>query len=753
MSADLPASHLPPRRRPSQQPDRRASSRAPADDELVGLGTEELRLAYRTAASSRVLESMIVRLASRGEVRFATWGTGEEVHAVATALAFDHAANPARFGLAPHYRSGCLMSMWCTLRGVTDFQRQVLRQQLSRATDQQTGGRQMVYHLTFPEAGILPVQSPVGMQLGKAAGYAMGYKLGGATDAVVVAVIGDGTTAEGDLHDAMNAASVWKLPLIVMITDNNVAISTRPQEGRGIVDFAAYAQAFGLRHVSCDGRDFADVYRATLTASHHARTHQQGVVLHVHSLPRLNGHSSAADMTFDLDQPDPLLSFGRQLVDRGILNAEDVPVRRAGQRGRDFFAHHDLGRIMQEESVRLQALIDQVRAEPEPQPDAVERHVYPAFPSVAEAPCGGQTNISYAAAVRSALHQIITHRGGVVWGQDVARLGGVMTATAGLAARHPDRVIDAPLNEPLIVGAACGAALHHDIIALPEIQFADYSLNTLHWLVYLGGMYWSTNGTVSAPVILRMPTDPFGGGAIYHSMSVDGYFTAVPGLVIVMPATSWDAYGLLLTAADYAGPTVVLEPKWLYRRALGPAFPGEPTQADEIAALKKTIRGGGVLDLPAEVRVPFSSAAIRRQGDDVTVVAWGRAVWTALAAADELAANGIETEVIDLRTLVPPDLDTVLASVQRTGRLLVAAEDRPFAGFARAIQGAVVERLPGTPSAAVGQKNLPGIAQSPVLEDATVLGSHDIVSAVRALRSARPDDRAWCWVPRRYECD
>ncbi len=715
------------------------------------LSAKELRRAYRVAVSSRSMESIIVRMASRGEVKFATWGTGEEVFAVAAALALDKAVDPERFALAPHYRSGCLMTMWCELRGVDDFQRTVLRQQLSKATDAQSGGRQMVYHVALPEAGILPVQSPVGMQLGKAAGYAMGYKLRGTTGAVVMAIIGDGTTAESDLHEALNAASVWGLPLLVVVTDNGVAISTKPHEGRGIVDFDAYARGFGMRGFACDGRDFGDSYRTMFEAAKFARDEQRGAILHVHHLPRLNGHSSAADMTFDLGQDDPLLSFGQELVDRGVLEEGDIVTRRTGTSGRDYFTHHDLGEIMQAETNRIGAMLEGIRGEPDPDPARLDDFVYPAFPTVREPSHVGQTCVSYAGAVRAALDHIIEHRGGVVWGQDVARLGGVMTATAGLAARHPGRVIDAPLNEPLIVGTACGASLHDDIIALPEIQFGDYSLNAMHWLVYLGNMHWSTVGTQASSMILRMPTDPFGGGAIYHSMSVDGYFTAIPGLVVLMPSTSLDAYGLLLTASEYAGPTVVLEPKWMYRQSLGPAIPGEPTAADDIQALKKRLMRGDVPALSSDVRVPFSRAATRRDGDDVTIVAWGRAVWTAMAAARTLATRGIEADVLDLRTLVPPDLDAVLDSVRRTGRLIVAAEDRPFAGFVRTIQGAVVEALPGTPTAALGQRNLPGIPQAAVLEKATVLSELDIVDAAEALLDERASTGAgWSWIPRRY---
>jgi 2-oxoisovalerate dehydrogenase E1 component len=711
----------------------------------------ELRQAYQVGVRSRALEEHIVRLASRGELKFAIWGPGEEIHGTATALALSKVVDPKHFGMVPHYRSGCLCSMWCELNGKHDFTLSILRQQFSKDTDPMTRGRQMVYHVEMTEVGILPVQSPVGMQLGKAAGYAKGFSAKGITDGVALGIVGDGTTAEGDMHDTMNAASVWHLPLITMVTDNGIAISTRPEEGRGIKDFEAYAKGFGMRHFACDGRDFWDVYNTTYEAARYVRDEQRPVLLHVHHLPRFNGHSSAADMTFDLNQQDPLIAFGETLAKDGILEKGQLLQRKKGE-GRDFFAHHELGAIMDAENETIKAMLDQVRKEPDPPTDSVAENIYPPFPDVEEHPAEGTTNITYAGAIRAALAHIVERKGGVIWGQDIARLGGVMQATAGLQKRFPDRVFDTPLNEPLILGTACGAGLHEGVVALPEVQFGDYALNTFHWLVHMGNLYWTTNGHSKFATILRTPVDPFGGGAVYHSMSLDGYITPIPGLVVIMPSTSWDIYGLLLTAADYGGSVVCLEPKWMYRQTLGPAFPGEPTDADGIQALKKAIMRGDIPEIAPELRVPFGKAAVRRSGKDITIVSWGRAAWTSLRAADALAKDGIDAEVIDLRTLVPPDLETVYESIGRTGRLVVAAEDRSFAGFVRSIQGHAVEKFPGLPSKAIGQKNIPGIAQSLLLEEATVLTDEDVVHAVHEVLEIKGGGGGggWAWIPPRY---
>lgn len=729
------------------------------DETIENLTDAELRFAYRCATRSRTMEEYFVRLVSRGEVKFSIWGPGEEIHGAATAMALHKACERDRVGMVLHYRNACLATTWAELNGYPTMTLDLVRQQFSRATDPMTGGRQMVNHFDHPEFALLPVQSPVGMQLGKAAGYAKGYKLKGIDDGLAMAIIGDGTTAEGDLHDAMNAASVWQLPLIIMVTNNRVAISTEPHEGHGIKSMRTYAAAFGFEYAECDGRDFQDCYDTMLRSATYVRDEQKPLLFLVDQLPRLNAHSSAADPSFVLDQPDPILSFGKKLVEKGVLNEDDI-VRRIDGEGRDYFAHHEPGNIMSEQIGDMKQMIEQVRGEPEPEPESIFDHIYPPFPEVEEAQVSGRTAISYAGAIRAAASNIISNYGGVLWGEDVARLGGVMTATAGLKARHPDRVIDTPLNEPLIVGTAVGAGMHDDIVAMPEIQFADYSLNAFHWIVYMGNIYWTSAGTQKSSVILRMPVDPFGGGAVYHSMSVDGYFTPIPGLVVIMPSTSFDAYGLLMTAAEYGNTVVCLEPKFAYRQSLGPAFPGEPTDEAEIAALKKSIMRGEIPDIDPTVRVPFSKAAIRRSGGDVTIVAWGRAVYTSLDAAERLAEDGLEAEVIDLRTLVPPDLDAVYASVEKTGRLVVASEDRPFAGFVRSIQGHVVERFEGVPTRAIGQKNVPGIGQSLQLEEATILERHDVETAVREVieaksagspvASVRGDAPGVAWIPPRY---
>ena len=389
------------------------------------------------------------------------------------------------------------------------------------------------------------------------------------------------------------------------------------------------------------------------------------------------------------------------------------------------------------------------------------------YPVVSEAPRSGRrTIISINGAVRAAMGAILRNNPMTwIYGQDVGSKGGVMQATKGLYEDFPRQVRDAPINEPFIIGSAIGFALHEGATALPEIQFSDYSLNTLHWLVYLGNLLWTSNGTARANVIVRLPVEPLHGGAVYHSMCMEGFYASIPGLTIVAPTTSRDMYGLLRSAADYSGPVVVFESKGLYRMTLGDAFPNEPTDAEEVRKLKRAIAFEGHRpDLPDDFRVPLGKADVLRAGTDLTLVTWGRCALFAREAVATLAEQGVSVELIDLRTIVPPDLDTVRRSVDKTGRLLVAHEDRVFASLGREIQGAMIESFGERQIATrvVGQEPVPGMPQNVGLEDALAMNPARVLAAAHQVLAQRigasaPTERAAArsdgpilWTPNRH---
>ena len=533
----------------------------------------------------------------------------------------------------------------------------------------------------------------------------------------------------------------WRLPLLIIVTNNNVAITVSPEDGRGIRDYGQYAGAFGVDHFTCDGHDFVDTYQVTRRAAASVLDTGKSALL-VASVPRLMGHSSSSGGQFEYDERDPLLEFGAWLVDKGILPAQAVFNRGEIDRRKSYFEVHQLGPLMEASVDKVREAFSQARQEPIPSVEAgdVWRHAHAPFPEVEEPSVDlrSTTRIQVNEALNLALDRILASGHAAIWGQDVGARGGVFKVTQGLIEKYPDQVRDAPINEPMIVGTAMGAGFHKELALLPEIQFGDYTLNCLHWFVHLGNIYWATNGQTPVNVTIRTPVDPVLGGALYHSMSVDGFYGNIPGLVITIPSCAYDAYGLLRTAADYPGPVLQLEPKRLYRMKLGPALPGEPEDPKVLQEARRT----GAIPTFDDYRIPFGKAVVRRPGHDLTVIGWGWAAWQAVSAANTVAKHrGIEAEVLDLRTLKPYDRDTILASARRTGRVLVVSNDRTFAGFGRQIQGDLVENVPGVFVRVVGQLDTPAVGQSRALEDAITLQVEDIVDALHALADERPG--AW----------
>lgn len=711
-----------------------------------GLTAAELRHAYEISLETRahIVACMTMKLRGEG-VEFWIGGTGEEIHGAATAMALhrvmrEDPPKPLDTAFFLHYRSDSLAAMTASLRGDKHFVRDYFRQALSRITDTHSGGRQMVMHLCRPEVGIWPMQSPVGMQLGKAAGYARGLQLKG-EKGLAVGVVGDGTTGESDFFEACGAASVWRLPLLIVVTDNEVAISVTPEDGRTIKDFAKFAESMGLGYAECDGHDFLDTYTVTCEAARSILETGRPMILKAR-VPRLMGHSSSSGGRFDLEARDPVLEFGGWLVAQDILPANAIFRRESLDVRKSYYEKHDLGTLMRQKVEDTRAIVAAVRAEAPPSVEAGDlwRHTHPPHPVVVEPePTSTRpTRIQMNEALNVAHDRILATGRAAAWGQDIGARGGVFKVTEGLAERYPGKVRDAPLNEPLIIATAVGAALHKDLILVPEIQFGDYALNCLHWFVHMGNLCWTTNGQTQINVTVRTPVDPVVGGAAYHSMSADGFFGNIPGLVITTPSTSFDAYGLFRTATDYRGPVLQLEPKRLYRLRLGPALPGEPDDAQEMQRLR---RAGEPVPIE-DFRVPFGKAARRRAGDDVTLVTWGWPTWLALKAAERLARDrGVQVDVLDLRTLKPYDEAALIESAGRTGRVLIAQSDRTYAGYGREIQGNLIEKLPGVVVRLIGQLNTPAIAQCRILEDVITLTEEDIYLGLDAIVDQEP--AAW----------
>ena len=341
-------------------------------------------------------------------------------------------------------------------------------------------------------------------------------------------------------------------------------------------------------------------------------------------------------------------------------------------------------------------------------------------------------------AVRMALHVGETQLGVTdIFGEDVGPpLGGVFTATQGLSTAW-----NTPLDERGIVGAAMGLALAGQK-PVAEIQFCDYAFNTIDLLKLAGNTYWACGGDWNVPMTLMTPVGAGIHGSIYHSHSFDSQATRIPGWKIVMPSNPRDAYGLLLSAIDDPNPVMVLLPKALMRaRAEGPdeLIPGEPDAKELRARIDAPVgdRSGWTPDWPetALEKIPFGLATKLRDGDQVSVVTYGRLARVAMKAADQLREQeGISAEVIDLRSLHPYDWPAIEASVRKTGRALFLNEDTEITNFGEHLVRRCCDEL--FPELRVAPRlhagaHLPGVGLAEVLEDASVPTLQSTTEAIR----------------------
>ncbi len=300
----------------------------------------------------------------------------------------------------------------------------------------------------------------------------------------------------------------------------------------------------------------------------------------------------------------------------------------------------------------------------------------------------------------------------IVLGEDVGRKGGVFLTTDGLWAEFgEDRVIDTPLTESLIVGASIGAAVN-GLRPVPEIQFADFIFPAFNQIVSEAArLRYRSNNAFGCPITIRAP---YGGGvhgALYHSQSVEAFFTHVPGLKVVVPSTPYDARGLLRSAIRDPDPVLFFEHKKLYR----------------------SVRG----DVPdTDYVVPLGRAQVTRPGDHVTVIAYGLMAHYSLEAAELVAGEGISVEVIDLRTLRPLDTETILGSVKKTGKCVIVYEDNRFGGYGAEVAAVLAEEafdyLDG-PIVRVAGPDVPCVPYSHTLEDWFMVDPDKIAAAVRRL--------------------
>ncbi len=603
----------------------------------------------------------------------------------------------------PYYRDRAFaIGLGCSLRDL-------IGACLARAVPHHSGGRMMPEH--FSHKGLrIPCQSScVGSQFLQAVGVAKAVQLAGKDDVVYVSA-GDGATSQGDFHEAINFACLHRLSVIFVIQDNGWAISVpvRDQTAGGTI--VKMAQGYeGLSVFDVDGCNYEELSRALSQAVAKGRA-KEGPSLVVAKVPRIGAHSSSDDPSKYKDKQcideeksrDPLPRFESWLLDMGLIASEELEAMKA--------------RCLHQVET---AAID---AEQFPFPDkstaatGIFKEIDQSFTPFTED--DSSESIVMMDALNHALEEEMRRDPNViVFGQDVAHgKGGVFGITRHLTDKFgPERCFNSPLAESSIIGIAMGMSMAGSK-PVAEIQFADYMWTGVNQLFNeLASLYYRANGEWNCPVVLRMPCGGYIQGGPYHSQSIEAFLSHAPGLKVVIPSNAADAKRLLKAAIRDPNPVIFLEHKALYRQRV-------------FCARKE----------PKENELqPLGKAKVVRSGDDLTVVCWGMTVFMAAQVAETLSQEGISVEVIDLRTIIPFDAQTVLQSVKKTGKLLVAHEAARTCGFGAEVSARVVEeafQYLDAPVMRVTGKDCP-VPYCKDLEDAVLPQIADLEKAIRELAS------------------
>ena len=678
--------------------------------EVTPLGPEDfeaddLKAVLRTMMMSRRLDEKMLTLLKQGKGFFHIGSSGHE----AAQVALGRELRGGHDWFCFYYRDlGTALAIGMTPE-------EVLQAHFAKAGDPFGGGRQMPEHFGHRDLNIMSTSSSVGAQYVPAVGFALASRRDGTEGGqdgvddgdgkVVYSSGGEGSTSQGAFHEALNWAARETLPVVFHIQDNGYAISVPVSEQTaGGSIWPMLGGYTGLERLRYDGTDFFQSAAAARAAVAHARAGHGPVALHA-DVVRLLPHSSSDDhakyregTAIEADRArDPIPAFVARLTEAGVVTADEVEALRA------------------EIHAQVDALAREVEAQPNPDAATATSHVYYEGEDDRAYEAEGETGdlVVLVDAINHALDEELSRDERVlVYGEDVGGgKGGVFTATRGLAAKHgKDRCFNSPLAEHSIIGSAVGlaAAGYKPVV---EIQFADYIWPGMQPLRnQVMSMRYRSNGAWACPMVIRVPCGGYIHGGLCHSQNVEAMFAHFPGLHVVMPSNAADAKGLLKAAIRGHDPVIFLEHKALYRQ--GPARRPEPH---------------------ADWLLPLGKAAVAREGTDLTIVTWGAIVYKALNVAKALEKEGVSVEVIDIRSISPLDMETILASACKTHRVLVAYEDHEFMGFGAEIAAQVSDAAFGHLDAPVRRVAgaFSSIPYADPLEAAVLPQDDDVLAAAR----------------------
>jgi 2-oxoisovalerate dehydrogenase E1 component len=655
--------------------------------------------------------------------------------------------------VSPYYRDESL------LLGLGFEPYELMLQLLAKADDPFTGGREYYSHPNYrgdDKANIIHQSSATGMQVIPTTGIAQGLKymnslpkslarrnfasaqsqlvkeldvsdtlklsetkippLGG-EGAVVICSLGDASITEGEISEAFQFAVLKKLPIIYLVQDNNWGISVTADEAR-VMDAYEYAAGFpGLHHIRCDGSDFKESYETMEHVVNYVRTHQQPYLIQAY-VPLLNHHTSGVRKEFyrtkeDLDkhyEDDPFPKLKQLCLQYGI--------------GED-----ELNSIKQEAKQKIADDFERAAAAPEPDPTAVEEHVFVPTPIINEtgerAPAGNEKVLMVDAALYAIRELMEDHPEALLYGQDVGkRLGGVFREAATLAEQFGDyRVFNTAIQEAYIIGSTVGMSA---VGAKPivEVQFADYIYPGFNQLVTeISKSSYLSCGKFPVQTLIRVPIGAYGGGGPYHSGSVESTLLSIKGIKIVYPSNAADMKGLIKAAFLDPNPVVMLEHKGLYWSKV----PG----TEEAKCIEPS--RDYILPLGKARVVVEADEEMMDEGESCCIITYGMGVYWAKAAEKYFPG---QIEIVDLRTLFPLDEELVFETVKKNGKCLVLTEEQQNNSFAEALAHRISYNCfqwLDMPVEVLGALNLPAVPMNMGLEAAMLPNADKVRERVKKL--------------------
>jgi 2-oxoisovalerate dehydrogenase E1 component len=516
-------------------------------------------------------------------------------------------------------------------------------------------GRERSFHFGSNEHHIVGMISHLGPQMSLANGVGLAEKLS-KSKGIALAFTGDGATSQGEFHEALNVASVWQLPVIFVIENNAYGLSTPVSEQYNCKDLIDRAIGYGMEGLKIDGNNILEVYTTIKKYADDLRYNPRPILIEAMTF-RMRGHEEASGTKYvpqhlfdEWGMKDPVGNYEAYLLKAGILTNKMVA---------------DFKEIFKEE---LNEILDRAFQEPEISPDTTEEliDVYaPHSQSLTSPKTNNTAEKRLIDAISDGLKQSMEkHPNLILMGQDIAEYGGVFKITQGFVDLFgKERVRNTPLCESAIVGAALGLSIK-GYKSMVEMQFADFVTCGFNQIINnLAKIYWRWGQ--NADVVIRMPTGAGVGAGPFHSQSNEAWFFHTPGLKVVFPSNPYDAKGLLCAAIEDPNPVMFFEHKYLYRSVMA--------------------------EIPDDYyTLPIGKANVVAEGDEATIITYGMGVHWAKNAVEELNLQG-KVEIVDLRTLLPWDTETVASSVRKTGKVLVCHEDTLTGGIAGEIAAWIAE--------------------------------------------------------------